>query len=369
MKCDVRIGGLLGWRCAALAAVLLLANCAIHPVPEDVTGVTTYEIARQIRCETREAAKDRVLTEIRSLAMGSPYQAGDLRAQQLLARYDGDGEDISTFRPGLFAGPDYARVRDYLTMIYSTAVAYSFDLTGDETNNLGTTVDLLGPWASKFTLGITADANRERQNERVFTLTDTLGGLLMNLSTPQHGVPYCGNAQLVSANYIYPIAGKIGVDKTVRTFFELNSFTTLASTDGGSKSGNVAQTSPTFTDKLTFTTTLDFMGTPKVTFTPAGKRFQFMDASLTGTLKRMDTHKVYVALALQPPGVVSATSLRNYLFPTPAISTFSGPTGSRTTATLVGNSVIARAHTDAIGLAVAAVDQMRSREIQIIPAQ
>ena len=65
---------------AVVAAAALLTNCAIHPVPEDVTGVTTYEIARQIRCETREAAKDRVLTEIRTLAMGSPYQAGDLRA-------------------------------------------------------------------------------------------------------------------------------------------------------------------------------------------------------------------------------------------------------------------------------------------------
>lgn len=138
---------------AVVAASLLLTNCAIHPVPEDVTGVTTYEIARQIRCETREAAKDRVLTEIRTLAMGSPYQAGDLRAQQLLARHEGDREDISTFRPGLFAGPDYARVRDYFTMIYATAVACGFDLTGDGTDNLGTTVDLLGPWASKFTLG------------------------------------------------------------------------------------------------------------------------------------------------------------------------------------------------------------------------
>src|SRR5579862_3104037 len=162
-------------RSASLAAALLVAGCAIHPVPEDVTGATTYDIARQIRCETREAAKDRVLTEIRTLAMGSPYQPGDLTAQQLLARYEDDREDIGTFRPALFAGPDYARVRDYFTMIYSTAIAYSFDLTMDEQNNLGTTLDLLGPWVPKLTLGITADANRERSNEEVFTLTDTLG--------------------------------------------------------------------------------------------------------------------------------------------------------------------------------------------------
>ena len=102
MKCD-SVPHPKRWFSAA--SILLLAGCAIHPEPENVTGVSTYDIARQIRCETREAAKDRVLTEIRSLAMGSPYQAGDARAQQLLARYEDNREDISTFSPGLFAGP------------------------------------------------------------------------------------------------------------------------------------------------------------------------------------------------------------------------------------------------------------------------
>src|SRR5579871_6686866 len=130
----------------AAAAASFLAGCAIHPVPEDVTGVTTYDIARQIRCEIREAAKERVLTEIRSLAMGTPYRAADRQAQRLWARYGDGGEDISTFRPGLFLGQDYARVRDYFTVIYSTAVAYSFDLTMDEHNDLGTSLNFLGPW-------------------------------------------------------------------------------------------------------------------------------------------------------------------------------------------------------------------------------
>lgn len=355
----------------AIAAALLMAGCAIHPVPEDVTGVTTYEIARQIRCETREAAKDRVLTEIRTLAMGSPYQAGDPVAQRLLARYDDNREDISTFSPALFPGPDYALVRAYLNTIYSTAVAYSFDLTMDETNNLGTVLDWLGPWVAKFTLNVTADANRERSNEEVFTLTDTLGGLLMNLSAPQHGVPYCGDQQLVEANYVYPITGNIGVAKTVKTFFELNTFTSLGSVAAGSKTGNAAQNAPTYTEKLIFTTTIDASETPKLTFTPAGRTFQFMDASLTGLAKRVDTHKVYVALAEQPSGAVSLASLQNYLFPAPAIVKFSktsgvkGSTAFLGTGVAIGNSVIAQPRTAGEALALDAVDQMRSREIQI----
>jgi hypothetical protein len=353
----------------AMIAGVLLAGCAIHPVPEDVTGVTTYQIARQIRCEIREAAKERVLTEIRTLAMGSPFQPGDLKAQRILARYDADREDISTFRPTQFSGPDYALVRAYFTEIYSTAVAYSFDLTMDEFNNLGTTINLLGPWMPKFTLGIMADANRERSNERLFTLTDTLGGLLMNLSTPQHGVPYCGNAQLVPPNYIYPVAGQIGVAPMLRTFFELNNFTSLASGDG-SKTGNAAQMAPTLTDKLIFTTTIDLTATPKITFTPAGKQLQVTDASLTGMASRKDTHKVYVALALEPAGVAGVGSIQKFLFPAPALSTTSGASGRKRTPVYVGNSITAPApRTAAQDLALTAVDQMRSREVQIIPTQ
>ena len=348
---------------------LTSAGCAIHPVPEDVTGVTTYQIARQIRCETREAAKELVISEIRSLATGSSYVAGDPRAKQLLERYGDDHEDISTFRPGMFAGPNYARVRDYLTVIYSTAVAYSFDLMGDETNNFGTTVDGLGPWASKLTLGVTGDANRERSNERLFTLTDTLGDLLMNASTPQFGVPYCGSAQLAAPNYAYPVAGRIGVDQTLKTFFELNFFTNIPPTDGA-KAGNVAASAPTFTDKLIFTTQLDFSGTPKVTFTPVGSGFQFADASVTGLVKRVDTHKVYVALALEPEGNVSSTSLHSYLFPSQQVVAPAGgkaaPGGKAKPLVVQGSSVTAQAGTKAKQLAVGALEQVKAREITII---
>lgn len=354
-------------RATGVAASFLVAGCAIHPVPEDVTGVTTYGIARQIRCETREAARQTVLTELRTLAAGSQYVAGDPRAQQLLARYDDGHEDISTFRPSMFAGPQYQEVRNYLNMIYTSAIAYSFDLMGDETNNVGTTLDWLGPWLSKLQLGITADANRERSNERLFTLTDTLGDLLMNLSTPQFGVSYCGPEQLVGPNYAYPAAGRIGVDKTLRTFFELNVFTNVTST-GGSSSGNAAQKAPTLTDKLIFTTQIDFSGTPKVTFTPIGKGFQFADASVTGMVKRVDTHKVYVALALEPAGAVSSSALHSYLFPSQQLITSPGTKATaKSKATVVqGGGVTAEAGTMAKQLAVGAIADVRAREVTII---
>jgi hypothetical protein len=51
-----------------VSCTVFLSACAIHPLPEDFSGVTTDQIVRQIRCETRQAAKDLVLDEIRLLA-------------------------------------------------------------------------------------------------------------------------------------------------------------------------------------------------------------------------------------------------------------------------------------------------------------
>ncbi|UFW45792.1 MULTISPECIES: hypothetical protein [Bradyrhizobium] len=69
---------------ACLAAALLL-GCSIHPVPEDVTGVNTYHIVRQIRCEAREAIKSVVLERLDALA-----RHDDKIAQDVLQRYQDD---------------------------------------------------------------------------------------------------------------------------------------------------------------------------------------------------------------------------------------------------------------------------------------
>jgi hypothetical protein len=42
--------------------VLLVSGCAIHPQPKDVTGISTFDIEQQIRCETRKAVVDLTLT-------------------------------------------------------------------------------------------------------------------------------------------------------------------------------------------------------------------------------------------------------------------------------------------------------------------
>src|SRR5436190_12644752 len=52
----------LGQRLLAISALgSLVSSCSVHPLPEDFTGLSTYSIVRQIRCETREAAIGSIL--------------------------------------------------------------------------------------------------------------------------------------------------------------------------------------------------------------------------------------------------------------------------------------------------------------------
>src|SRR5437868_4193734 len=121
---------------AVAAAGLMLSSCAIHPLPEDVTGVDTFHIVRQIRCETREAARQFLLRQLKRVATDHASQLGDPLAKQLVAEYEADPEKIAEFRPELFAGPTHARERNYYNIIYSAAIAYNFDLGMNEQNKL-----------------------------------------------------------------------------------------------------------------------------------------------------------------------------------------------------------------------------------------
>lgn len=347
------------------SCLLLFSGCSIHPVPEDVTGVSTYQIVRRIRCESRKAVIDFLKEQLHRQA----DVLGDSTAQQLLAKYEVAPETINNFKPDLFPGPEYVEYRHFYDLIMSAAIAYSFDLTMTEANNLTTTIDLLGPWRNKFLLGVTGDANRSRSNERTFTVTDTFQFLLANLNTKvEAGRHYCDD-QIVGPNYIYPIAGQIGVYKSVQTFFELSVLGGL-SVDKA-KPGQTG--APTMSDNLKFTTTVDLSGTPKVIFTPIGTGFQFADASLTGMVQRMDVHQVTIGLALSPSGVADVGTLRGFLSSglstaaaKPAVAGRKAVAKASAGPVVVGNRITGAGSTPAEELAVLVIDQVKSREVVLV---
>jgi hypothetical protein len=327
-------------------------------MPEDVAGIGTYDIVRQIRCESRESVKEIVVGY-----MGVLARAGDPAAQRFLARYEVDPEAIATFHPNLFAG----KVRDTVSLFYDTGIAYSFELAMSEDNDLTTDISLLKPLTQpKFTLGISAGAKRKRSNNRQFTVTDTFSHLLTRLNTPVRGKHYC-DGQIAYANYIYPIAGRIGVDKLIKDFIELTLFGNLAGKGADPGAGGL----PTMVDKLTFTTVINASATPKLEFTPIGQNLQLANASVTGSAVRADVHQVAVGLAIAKGDLMALDPLRSFLFSSERGARVAGAPDTvvrrRSLSSLVVGRRVIGGGTPSEILAVLAIDQIKSREFEFIP--
>src|ERR1043166_3614984 len=193
---------------------VLLGGCAIHPLPENVTGIDTPDIVRQIRCEAREAVIHEVKKWLTSLAADSNPRT-QLRtriAQQLLAKYDAEPESISSFNAGVFPA-SFVAERQLVNLFYTAGIGYSFDLKMTENNDINPASATLlrpSPPQPKFTLGLGAGALFDRTNQRKFTATDTFGSLLRVNAAEVRGRRYC-TGFVVTENYIYPIAGRLGV--------------------------------------------------------------------------------------------------------------------------------------------------------------
>jgi hypothetical protein len=315
-------------------------------VPENVAGVDTVDIVKQIRCETREGLTDLIKEKLADWAT-----RGSGEAAALLRKYETDPEAISDFHPRLFPGPSYVEVRRLINLFAGTAIAYTFDLTMTENNDLSTSINLLKALTTpKFTLGIEAGAKRSRENERTFTIADTFGGLVTQLNRlNRYGERYC-DGKVVWKNYVYPIAGRIGVKKTIKTFIELTVFENLAAGKDDKKGP------PTMTDNLTFITAVNLSATPKIEFTPVTAAFQLADASLTASVVRTDKHQVTIGLAVAGSGAGEVGALRSFAFSPDRGATYRGDrvTGGRTPAERA---------------AVEAIDQVKRRELRLVLPQ
>jgi hypothetical protein len=120
-------------RILLLPTTIFLAGCAIRPLPQDVSGVSTPVIVKQVRCETRQAVKDLALdwlTDDENLAIGRV----DARARAIGFEFQRGQRPIQQFDPKLFQG----HVKDVVETFFDTGVAYTFDLEMTEENNLNT---------------------------------------------------------------------------------------------------------------------------------------------------------------------------------------------------------------------------------------
>lgn len=265
---------------------LLVSGCSVHPLPEDTTGLSTYHIVRQIRCETRQA--------VGTLAVGWLQNIQeDPQARELGAEFASGARPIADLQPSLFSG----ETRRLLGLFYGTGVAYGYQLEMTENNNLDVDINFLKDFTPPIlNVGLKAGKTLQRKNGRTFTVTDTFGGLL---KVPAH---YCKDF-VVQENVVYPIAGKIGVEPMIQDFINLTLFGNLGGKDPNGP--------PTMADALSFETTVSASATPKITFSPVNG---LADASITGLASRTDVHSVTIGLAIDDKLQSEVPPLRSTLY-------------------------------------------------------
>jgi hypothetical protein len=262
---------------------LLLGGCAIHPLPEDVTRNTTYDIVQKIRCEGREA--------LDNITVGILRKYGDERVEQLADRIEAG--EIAAHQ--LVAQPyqkivarGLAEDGHKLLEIYTrTAATFDFSFDINEQNDNRTQADFRLPFLDGvFDLTTRAGAKFERDAWRKFEITNSFAEL-HTLSRP-----FCESIVAKIGNYNYPITGKIGLQEVFQTFVDLDRGT------GGQ--GLPTSGADRFSDQLTFTTTVNADVNPSLTLAAVPNRFRLIGASANFVARREDAHQVTISLARGP---------------------------------------------------------------------
>jgi hypothetical protein len=262
-------------RMLAALAVTTLAGCSIHPIPDDVSPIPTEAIVAAARCELRLGLVEEVLVWF---ADETPPVTGM------------DPNTIAEHLPEMKKRfPNVDIVNDWPEYM-NIAVAYdwTFDIT--ETDHADSLLDFKVPFVHPGGFDLTAggDITASREGKRTFKNQDTFGTLLTkdwyqfcndinrsSESTPNTPVPRYQNP-------IYPITGSIGLRQAVKSFLK------IAVQTGGLD---------TFTDELTFTTTVDAKLGGSITLSPVPKKFRLASGSANLSGSRMDIHKVKISLA------------------------------------------------------------------------
>ena len=225
-----------------------------------------------------------------------PLQKVDAHSRRVGLYYKAHPERIREFKGESLTG----NAKLIVGMILSTGIAYNYNLEMSETNNNGGSLGLLRalPTASG-TVGFSSKLNLQRQNTRIFSVTDTFGKLVTE-TDPR----YCTDRFIANPNIVYPLTGNIGMLPVIREFVNLALFSNLS---GSAVKNFTTPDGPSqMAEQLEFTTTIDVSATPKIIFSPASKvNLHIAEFSLSAQAVRKDLHKLTVGLYI-PNGAIAA---------------------------------------------------------------
>jgi hypothetical protein len=283
---------------------LWLGGCAIHPLPQDVTGYSTYHIVEKIRCETRDALTALAVRGLRESTWPETLELA--RRLELSDRLDSVPSERLTI-VDLFKNPKLARqvdpqVHGNFDIFALSAIGFDFSLIGTENNDASAGANFGWPFVDGgFTLNVGGGLNRQRQNERKLIANHTFLELYQRTS-PE----VCRKIETGAGNLIYPLVGKIGIEELINTFYLLNRphnerlkhpvevydapvKEAYRTKEGG---GDIKA----LTDTLEFTTTISGGATPSVTLDPIPNRLRLASATASVSAKREDVHKVSISI-------------------------------------------------------------------------
>lgn len=249
-----------------------LAGCSIHPIPDDVSRYSTEEIVRNVRCEAKEAVRERIEQGLHRIDLS------DITPDTVL-KNKADFERIRRRDPEVAAK---------FVAYGASNIAYEFDFMIDENNDNTGSVTFNLPFvdSSGFTLGLDGAAKKARSGHRKFTTVEKFSELV-ELRCPRDWVP-------PDRNLAYPLTGSIGVARIMKTFIEVSEL-------GGGKGD--------FSDTIKFTTELSGSVKPTLELKPVVDRFRVIKADGNFGSGRKDVHQVTVTLSF--PDLKKALALRS----------------------------------------------------------
>lgn len=292
-------------RNAVIGSTLLLAACAVHPLPEDVTRENTYHIVQKIRCEARDAITKLAVSALResyyppTLALADRVESGELTVTDLF-QYPQYSRDVD---------PQVHRNFDIFGL---SAVGLAFTFTISENNDNSGNANFRMPLTSGlFTLGIQGGNTLNRQNERKLTTSHTFLDLYELTDRD-----VCSGISAGGGNLIYPITGKIGLDEVFYTFYLLNrppNDNLRSPPDEAYKNRLAGHDVTDFSDSLMFTTKFNASVNPSIQLDPVpAHEFRLANASATSAAYRQDIHKLAISVEIGKP-VVSLAQARGLI--------------------------------------------------------
>lgn len=245
---------------AAFATIgMLVSGCSVHPIPDDVSRYSTFDIVRNIRCEAKETVAARIGRALKDYPALSDIDPN-------LIREPDNAKRIAEIAPGLAATFDN----------YSNgSIAYNFEFVITENNTKGGSLSFLKPFLTSAGVSLNADGNisKTRVGERRFNMVETF----YDLSKLE-----CGEYVRPDRNKMYPLTGSIGMEKIMTTFIDLSEL------GGGQEK---------FIDTITFTTSVRGGVNASIELAPVTDKFKLTRASANFRNSRTDVHKLIVSLA------------------------------------------------------------------------